>query len=904
MKLVFGWELDGQCYPETPFGTTYGLDEQIVGQDGLITCLQTRLGLRRRQDRQPVRVAKYFAAIEQCDDGSQFYSNAFSKDPWATAEHLLAIRDELKAGGWDGSNIIPGNKLISALSDLEAATEDIYSRNVDGIPELIERLDRLRFPVIEELHLADPKEILPPVWQRLIGSVAASGTRIVCRETEVREDTDNDLAKLRDDLYASAFSSESAVQQRLRLIDHSLRGDGSICLLRASNEYEAADVLASWLAAGTEDENANTVIIRGGGVSLLDNACARQALPRVGGDYTATSRWLAQIVPLAFEICWSPTDIGKLIDFLNLPDSPVPRAVAFALGQALRHQPGLHNEHWNAALDKSLFAYIESKRIDATATDLRSRTQLERNVNYWVAPSQFEEHEGIAADFVVRRLSALRDWSIRRLHVTNEEIYGAIAIQCDDLRQAVLAIARATIPRALFDRLIQAVLNEGICKPSGGAEASLWTPVYSPGQIWAPSDIVVWWSFVAPPTTELRLWTTSDVIALNNAGILIEEFRSRRRRAAALWSKPLRFAKSKLILIYPETLEGSASAMHPFWQELVVTGSRLAPNFEDLVTETALRASSEPNPLIAGRPLTRSEAPVRTVEIAQRISLVSDGAIRVPSKLPVTAIELMIACPFAFVMRHVLELRSTSLLDIPDGEKLLGTFAHGVLASVIAADPSSPDHARQLALGIFDEQIGSRAAPLMAAHRSTERVQARELIGQAAANLVAFIVENRLSVVAVEAERQRSIGKIELEGRIDLIAQDPNQRRFVIDHKWTKAPAYRLRELEENRAIQLAAYAWFESEASNGFPHIAFNMLRQNEVYSSADRNQCDIEPFWHDIELAIDEIADEITTGRIVASGIADAADSGSCLNGIEPPCKFCKYSVLCGRALNAKEE
>lgn len=906
MKLVFGWELDGQCYPETPFGNVFGVDEQIVGPDSLIMCLQTRLGLRRRQDRQPVRVAKYFAAIERCDDGRQFYSNAFSKDPWSTAEHLLAIRDELKAGGWDGANISPANKLIVALSALEAATEDIYSRTVDGIPELIAHLNLMRFAVIEELHLAESKAILPPIWQILIDAIAATGTRVIRKEIESCPQFENDLAKLRNSLHAVEAGRENLERQSLRLVEDSLDGDGSICLLRASNEYEAADVVASWLAAGTQEEHASTVVIRGGGVSLLDNACTRQGLPRIGGDYTASSRWLAQLLPLAFEICWLPLDVQKLIDFLNLPDLPVPRLVAFALSQALRHQPGLHNEHWLAALDKSLSAYIESKQVGAsTANDVRLRTQLERTISFWVSPSRFDEHDGIPADFVLRRLSALREWCIRRMHATNEEMYGAVVIQCDDLRQTVIAIARPTISRSLFDRLVQAVLDEGIRKPAGGAEASLWTPVYSPGQVWAPADIVLWWSFIAPPTTDLRLWTANDLNELRDAGVLVEDLNSRLRRSAALWRKAVLCARNKLILVFPETLEGARGSIHPFWEELVAIGSCLSPNFERIVTETAQSSSRELHPVIAGRRLTRCSTPLNLPETPSRTSLVAEGAVEIPTSLPVTAIELLIACPFAFVMRNVFELRTTSLLDVPDGEKLLGTFAHGILASIIQSNPSSPAAAKQAAFKLFDDEIGLRAAPLLAVYRSTERLRVRELIGEAAANLIAFIKENRFSIIAAEAGRKKGIGRIEVDGRIDLILQDADQRRLVIDHKWTKSPMYRFRELEENRAIQLAAYAWFESESSNGFPHVAFNMMRQNELYSSGDHDQHDVEGFWHDVELAIDELTTEITAGHIVAAGIADEIESEqSRLNGVEPPCNFCNYSVLCGRAQIAEQE
>jgi hypothetical protein len=85
-------------------------------------------------------------------------------------------------------------------------------------------------------------------------------------------------------------------------------------------------------------DNSATVIVRGGGGIALDEACSRQGLPRPGRTEASPLRSALQVLPLALEIIWDPLAPERLLEFLSLPQSPLPRSVARRFVRALVEQ--------------------------------------------------------------------------------------------------------------------------------------------------------------------------------------------------------------------------------------------------------------------------------------------------------------------------------------------------------------------------------------------------------------------------------------------------------------------------------------------------------------------------------------------------------------------------------------
>ncbi|MCC7532122.1 MAG: hypothetical protein IT342_26700 [Candidatus Melainabacteria bacterium] len=119
LDIVFGWHLDGFTYPETSTGKDFSLGSLVVGPAGLAQQLALRLGVTKPFLPQAVRIANYMRALEQIDDGDQFYSKSFALDSWSTASCLLVMREQLISAGWDGNPVTQASRKLLSFSAVE-----------------------------------------------------------------------------------------------------------------------------------------------------------------------------------------------------------------------------------------------------------------------------------------------------------------------------------------------------------------------------------------------------------------------------------------------------------------------------------------------------------------------------------------------------------------------------------------------------------------------------------------------------------------------------------------------------------------------------------------------------------------------------------------------------------------
>lgn len=85
--------------------------------------------------------------------------------------------------------------------------------------------------------------------------------------------------------------------------------DSSLILLEASDEWEAAEHLALWLAA-ERDHNQGITIICTADTELLDLALSRHGLPRLGRSESSRWREVQQVLPLMMANAWEPVDLA------------------------------------------------------------------------------------------------------------------------------------------------------------------------------------------------------------------------------------------------------------------------------------------------------------------------------------------------------------------------------------------------------------------------------------------------------------------------------------------------------------------------------------------------------------------------------------------------------------------
>ncbi len=271
-----------------------------------------------------------------------------------------------------------------------------------------------------------------------------------------------------------------------------------------------------------------------------------------------------------------------------------------------------------------------------------------------------------------------------------------------------------------------------------------------------------------------------------------------------------------------------------------------------------------------------------------------------------TSLGDLVHCQLRWLLRHVALLRTGGVGAIPDSDRLLGNLAHA--AALLAFEPGrppDPERVRHRASAGLDALVDRLAAPLRLAGQGGDLAFARERIPSSLATLAEACFSRRgLTVAGLEVERRASVGPVRLRSRIDMVVRDRAGGRAVIDLKWTRHPARRMRELADGLAVQLATYGRLV-EPGDDAP-AAYYLLRQRVMLAAPGSGLAEAElPVARDLRETWDAVASDATrlvalaaSGSVVALGLPGAdphLPPGLVFEAVAKVCQFCEMAGIC---------
>ena len=554
MKIVFGWHLDGQTFPEIPDGGACAVDAAVAGPLEFLDLLETRLGLNSPSVAPALRIAQYLSRLRALDDGERFYSRSLAADGWATARLLLGWRDELVAAGWSPGSTSWQSPRLASFAKVETEQDTLLAPGPADRVRSIAACLADASPV-DELTLVDDVRPLPLVWRRLIAALGHAGAKIDCATLEPGAQ-DDDLALVQALL---------ATGKRARLT-----GDQSFAFVECDNELVAADIAAEWLTA-SPDTNNDLAIVRQGDGTILDAACRRLGLPRPGGSWRSPYRGALQSLPLAFETAWQPLDAARLLEMLVMPGSPVPHQVGRCFAEVLRAYPGSGGTDWQAAWPRAIERWREKLHTDGL-----DEAEIDKAIGKsmaewrgWLEPDRFSRTAGIPArdaDAICRKVQL---WAQRRAAASADTVYRQTSSTAGALANTIAASGIDPIPKPQLDRMIDAVIADGVARPGTVAESASWTTVDGPEQIWRHVPAVLWWGFSDPEASAPRPpWNDAEKAELVAAGTDLLSPGDSIARDLGAQRRAILGATRRILLVKPKLTAAEPAAAHPLWHEI------------------------------------------------------------------------------------------------------------------------------------------------------------------------------------------------------------------------------------------------------------------------------------------------------------------------------------------------
>jgi ATP-dependent helicase/nuclease subunit B len=841
LRVIFDPAIDGGAWPGSLRGRDAAFGEAWLGPLGLIARLETELGLGGSHATAMERVAAFTHELAR-NEG--FWSRSFELDPLATSGRMLADRDTLALWGWRGEAASP--RLVA-----------LWRATSDALPGLPERLERILDVIqrrdldLQSVRVADPVELLPPLWRRVFDAMSELGVRI-------------ELAPL---LEAASTGDLAGARHR----GFAPVADGSLTLLRLHGPLAAADEVAAALAAL---DSLDDVLLVGPDL-VLDEALGRHGLPRIGAAVAAPGS--VALVRLVVETAFAPMNPADLHGLLCAEPGPVPRGIARQLAGALASTPGRGSPGWREALARGISVVDESRQ---SSVGDRLAALLEP-----VA----ERGGEIGFDQLENRLRALTGWARGRLE-TDATLVDVIGV-AERLLHLIARMGRLRIGRLELRRLCDEVDRTAATRAL--AEVGL-AAIPKPGAMLGPAGVVVWWGFTrdraaSPP--RLRL-SEAERAALRASGVVAPDAGAMMASEARRWRRPLMLTSGAVVLVCPQTNEaGELAHPHPLWDELTssMIDTRLAHRLEARVLKRPAAARRQ---VVELRPVrAASDAARATRSIALR-------EVESPS-----SIERLLGCSLAWALHYRGGLRRGLSRGPADPSPLLfGTIAHHLLAGLFAGGALPADEAAALAEKRLEAELPLLSEALCLPDHQVERAALKRAVVQSAREIAALLERTGASIRGTEVILRRVLDTFTMEGRADLVLASPD---LVIDLKWG-ITASRER-LASDAALQLAAYAELCREGAR-LPQVAFFIINSQKILAEPGTCLTDAQcpgsasaaEMWRATSVAIEQRRDELAGGHLVAPGALEDGVDSALVEGtmhIAPGCRYCDLDAICGR-------
>ena len=632
------------------------------------------------------------------------------------------------------------------------------------------------------------------------------------------------------------------------------------CLcVKASDEMTLAKDFARYLSA---DDNSNVAVIVDGDTNLLDSVLHQFGFGAI--NHTESSRWRnsLQILPLWLEMLWKPFNPRTFLELLLLPVSPIRPTVARRLADVMRKTPGIGSEEWNEAwklIDEDI-----SKKEHGFYNDPATEIAKNHDLRNFLEKDCFQADNVVLGEEIIKRC----DWMIKQLGVkVNEHPNIGIAISHAKTLKNLIDSSQE-YNRIMLSRMVETVIGTGITG-DGVAEVNKFTVYTHPGAVKHEFKTILWWNFTDKGHSNNTYWTKEETEAVPGLDLKTTELNTQ------AWRQAVSFATDHIIAFFPEHVTGEPTFIHPLADEI---------DFGEPMSSSSL-VDGNGKWKLADRTLQLQET-TRTIKPTD--IQISPNGIMPRRALSYSQMSKLLTCPFRWFMDDYIDLKQTSILDMPSHPQMIGTLAHKVVELLYKENERlETDEASRRAGELFDELVPQMAAELLQNGKSIELKRIRDTLCTAINSLVTEINKRKLKVKGLEKEIHGTFRGMQFTGKIDMYLEDDTGNPFVIDMKWSNNYKKYDDMLEKDAALQLATYAWqLKPDDCNVqctyylFPKQEF-CYRENAIWKN----------IWEKASQLWDNKMETIHKGTL------EYGDPNEKDDMLKPECEYCKYAAICGR-------
>jgi len=836
MIVYFGLEFDATVYPKPQNG------EYFVGSKGLLHLLETWCGLSGHPNNdQHLRIEQYRqAAIAYANENpTVFYKASLDADQLGTADTLLFMRDELRIAGWDFKLEKGQPKRLAVLAEIETYFQDdtgeiklrLSPGYADRYRTLIDFIPKIELPFTQFFH-NERLDLLPTHLQTLIAVLEAKG--ISCQAVpHPTNEGNNDLNLLQKILDRRSIGSGQV--DLFAKAKTTLKGDGSLVILNAKRDTDAAAFVAKLIQANADLQPLCLIPEQS---RVLDNAFIQEGLPSLGILSASLARPTLQILKLVPAFLWDPIDPFKVLEFVSLALKPLEDYLAANIAVQMAQTPGIKGEGWNIMLAQ----YFDALNKRAERDSSIDVDQIRQQYNFWFERERVGPNQKVAKEKVIDIFEHISNWAQQVYSDSKDKNNNLLVLkeQAKRIKDLLEALPKneTHLSNLELERIVRTIYQPAPVsfkeKQSGHLPF-----IHHTSALIEPVDDLLWWNFARNEYEHFfSRWYHHETDYLAKGNIQLSS--PTHKNNILLWQRPrpVFFAKKRLILVIPQMVNGAEVHTHPIMDEIEATLEGIQACSYDIHSQEGKAflekyfkipdlAQLDHNPL--GRP-----QPFLQVKKVERLAQREEETL--------TSLDTLFYYPYQWVFRHKIKLRTSSILSVVGDNTLMGNLAHKFFEKML----KEADVIKWTKADIFNwidkestKLLAREGVVLLLYGREPDRVAFINKVKFAALSLITAIQKNNWTVRSTEEKLSGTFLDLPVKGKADIVLERGHET-VIVDLKWRGA-SWRSKMIKNEEDLQLVMYAQLLGEKED-WCHTSYFIIengkfiaRNNQAFSEAE---------------------------------------------------------------------
>lgn len=793
MTIYFGLQWDDIVYDTTK--ETQG-GKYTLGLLGFLDLLEKWTGnVGAIAENNLLRIEQYRQVLKEClqKNDDVFYASSFNADELATAETLLKMRDELILAGVDFTTLsTDAPKRLQDLQSAEIQTNENISLGIsDRFRRVIEQIPSSSLP-FQKIIVHEPRHLLPSFLLNIFDLLHQKEIHI--SHISLKNITaSNDLSNFQYRLANTSNASKNKTK---------LQADGSIIILRAKRETEAAAYLAKLLKI---NKNARPTCLIPDKNRTLDNAFIQEGMPSMGILSASLGRPSLQILKLISVFLWRPLDPFKVLEFLSLPIKPIDHRLAHILARTMAQSPGINGELWFVRV-KEYFEKLEEKATTDSTIDIHLIRQqyemwFDRKSNVYPISGYVPVSEArIIFEYI-------RNWAKKEFEYLGSKNTSLLTLS-EQAKKVVEILEELPETEQRLTYLQLERIVKTVYQPSPilfrETEVQHLPYFYQNSALKTETDELLWWNFTDHERDYFfSKWYPKELAFFEKNKWKLDSPSQLNR--LALWQRniPILKTKHRLILVIPEKVNGSAVLAHSLEGDLKATFGDLAPITYEIGTEKGRSFLSQFYTL----PSYENIDTPQNKKTAIMLSLGNEQELSLRNYETYTSLDQLLYYPHQWLFKYQLDLHSQSILSVVNEWTLKGNLAHRFFEKLLQEEVYEWDKNRVYEW--IDQQspalLRSEGAVLLMYGKEPEKIAFLHQVKNAAWTLIRMIQTNHWRIVGTEIDLKGTFLGKEVKGKADLVLQR-REELCVVDLKWA-GKKRRENMIRSQEDLQLVMYS-------------------------------------------------------------------------------------------------